>query len=277
MATDRRHHFRSAPDGARSALVGAGHIVGKHAHVHERTLTGYACVHIVAGGGTFRSPGHGEQAVVAGDLLLLFPGVAHSYASARPGDWTEWWLMFSGPVFSALVDDGVLTPDRPLRRPGVHPELVAEFDALVEARRAAGIQREAELVARTHLLLTRLHLADPDDRGADPDLIARACAELERDLHRPLDLQRLADDLGYSYERFRKLFTAATGTPPARWRQERRIDRAKALLADDRLGMAAVAERLGYCDVYFFSRQFRLITGKPPGRYRREDLGVSPR
>jgi len=34
-----------------------------------------------------------------------------------------------------------------------------------------------------------------------------------------------------------------------------------------------IAARLGYNDVYFFSRQFRLITGVPPAIYRRSRQG----
>lgn len=45
--------------------------------------------------------------------------------------------------------------------------------------------------------------------------------------------------------------------------------RARALLADTDLTLAALAARLGCENPYFFSRQFKQQVGVPPGVYRR--------
>ncbi len=33
--------------------------------------------------------------------------------------------------------------------------------------------------------------------------------------------------------------------------------------------LEGIAERAGYCDLYFFSRQFRQLTGQTPGVFRK--------
>lgn len=272
MAEPRSVYFHGQRDAGLGTLLGAGHIPGKTGACTRRRLDCHACVHLVAGDGFFTAGDRPEVRVSAGDLLLLFPGVEHSYGPGIAGLWEEWWLMFSGRLFTVLQEAGILTPERPVWRVPPSPMLAAEFDRLVEDRRATDPAREAELAARTLLLLTRMHGAA--QRSAAPDdLIAAACALLGQHLERPLDLPGVAARLGLSYERFRKIFVARTGRPPARWRMERRIDRAKALLEDPRLTLAAVAERLGYCDVYFFARQFRQVAGITPGRFRSVTLG----
>jgi AraC-like DNA-binding protein len=47
-----------------------------------------------------------------------------------------------------------------------------------------------------------------------------------------------------------------------------RIHAARALLAGSDLPIKAVAEKLGYTDVFFFTRQFRRYTGVTPGAFR---------
>ncbi len=275
--TDRSAHFRHGSSLGSGALVGAGEIRGKVHVCRDRTLEDWAAVYLVAGGGWFADEATPRRAVAAGDLLLLAPGIRHSYVPGVPGEWSEYWMTFCGEIFAVLGRAGILDPARPVLRPGVVPELVAAFDALVGARIAAAARarsaedarrEEAQLAAEAHLLLTRLVRSDGGGAADDgPPWVAEACVRLAADLQRPLDLARLAAGCGLSYERFRKAFAAAVGEPPARYRLRRRIDRAKTLLTGGAT-IADTAEALGFCDVYFFSRQFRAATGTTPARFR---------
>ncbi len=60
--------------------------------------------------------------------------------------------------------------------------------------------------------------------------------------------------------------------PHWRWLAERRIERAKELLADIRLSLTDVAQTLGYSGQTTFGEAIRRATGMTPGRYRREVL-----
>lgn len=273
---DRGVHFRHGPSLGCGALVGAGEIRGKVHDCRDRTLDDWAAVYLVAGGGWFADESTPRRTVAAGDLLLLAPGIRHSYVPGTPGGWSEYWMTFSGEIFEALRRAGILDPPRPVLRPGVVPELITAFDALVGARIAAAARarsaedarlEEAQLAAEAHLLLVRLVRSEGAAATDGPPWIAEACTRLAADLQRPLDPVRLAARCGLSYERFRKAFAAAVGEPPARYRLHRRIDRAKTLLIGG-ASIAETAEALGFCDAYFFSRQFRAITGTTPARFR---------
>jgi AraC-like DNA-binding protein len=60
-----------------------------------------------------------------------------------------------------------------------------------------------------------------------------------------------------------------TGFSPTRWVIRCRVERAAVLLRDTPMKIAAIAEACGYADVYFFARQFRQVTGRTPGAWRR--------
>ncbi len=52
--------------------------------------------------------------MVAGDLLVLFPGIPHAYGPLPGTRWDEFALFFGGPVFNAWLDIPPLDPTRPV-------------------------------------------------------------------------------------------------------------------------------------------------------------------
>jgi AraC-like DNA-binding protein len=80
----------------------------------------------------------------------------------------------------------------------------------------------------------------------------------------------LARKFGYSQRHFRRLFFQAHGKTPGQTQIEARIDRAKKLLMDSVLNITEIAFSLKYENVFYFSRQFRQVTGLSPVNFRRQ-------
>ena len=255
-------------------LIGSGEIQNKRNGTQGRVLAHHAVVYLTGGGGWYEDPRSGRQAIRAGDLLVLFPGLEHSYWPDPPDAWAEYWLMFSGPLFRTLEQEGLLAPTRPVWHPGLAAAFVADFSALHAAFNAP-VRETAVLDAQVHLLLARLAQAAQAADGGQPAWLAASCAALSRELRTPPDLARIAKQAGMSYERFRKVFSSATGMPPQRWRLHRRIDQAKHLLMTG-MAIPEVAETLGFCDEFFFSRQFRQVSGTTPAAFRGRGRGSTP-
>ena len=99
--------------------------------------------------------------------------------------------------------------------------------------------------------------------------LAPVLAAVEADLGREsLDLPRLARIAGLSPSRFHAVFRSAFGVAPSRWLQERRLARARELLAGSDLPVHQVAEQAGFNDPFHFSRLFKRRQGVPPAEYR---------
>jgi len=99
--------------------------------------------------------------------------------------------------------------------------------------------------------------------------LAPVLSAVESDLgHDRLDLPRLARIAGLSPSRFHAVFRAAFGVAPARWIQERRLGRARELLAGSELPVQEVAQRAGFQDPFHFSRLFKRREGLAPVAYR---------
>jgi len=98
----------------------------------------------------------------------------------------------------------------------------------------------------------------------------RAAREFIDDYHRDptLDVQTVASHLGISTEYLRRAFQRIEGISCIDAITARRIDHAKVLLRSESIPIAEVAERSGFRDPAYFSRQFRRYVGMTPREYR---------
>jgi AraC-like DNA-binding protein/quercetin dioxygenase-like cupin family protein len=240
----------------------------------DRVMSDYVLVYVLRGSGTF-TDWHGRaHAVAAGDAIQMPAGKRHSVVQTPDGQWAEAYLVLDGPLSRRLAELGVIDEARPLLRPGVDATLVEPFDALVSDYATAAdsamplaLARATHLVAHAHALDRRAALpADPYAAAVE-----RACDLLGRDVHRRADVAALLAPAaaGLSYERFRKIFRARTGHSPHDYRIRRRVDRAKALIHQERLSNKQVAYALGYPDPFTFSKQFKQVVGVSPEQFRR--------
>lgn len=89
-------------------------------------------------------------------------------------------------------------------------------------------------------------------------------------LSREITLEDMAHAAGMSLFHFSREFRKSMGTSPHRYLMIRRIERAKDLLANQRLSILDVALECGFKDPSHFSRVFRSIVGETPRAYRAE-------
>jgi AraC family transcriptional regulator len=68
---------------------------------------------------------------------------------------------------------------------------------------------------------------------------------------------------------FARAFKQAFGVPPHRYHIGRRIERAKALLAEQDNSVTEIARAVGFAETSSFSAAFRKTTGSAPSDYRR--------
>ncbi len=262
--------FRHALNRKTAAVISAGHIHAKPQDnfTNQRDLMAYALVYVTGGSGHYEDLQNGAFPVAPGDVLVLFPGLRHSYWPTP--QWHESFVTFQGNIFQQLERDGLLKRTEPVWKPGLAPTLIASFNRLIHDFITNQLPSDAIMTARIHVLIAEiLDLHDSQRLSSVGGNFGRsASALLEQELERELDLPAIADQFHLSYERFRKRFTAEVGVSPVRYRLLRRIDLAKTLLAEH-LPIKAIAERLGYCDLYFFSRQFKQVTGQTPAEFRR--------
>lgn len=122
-------------------------------------------------------------------------------------------------------------------------------------------------VVKTYAGLPPLGVAK---RGGLAPWQGRRAAEMMRErLDGNVHLSDLARECGLSVSHFTRAFRKSFGMSPYRWLLERRIDRAKALLATSEISIAGIAMQSGFSDQAAFTRAFGRIVGDSPARWRR--------
>ncbi len=135
----------------------------------------------------------------------------------------------------------------------------------------------ARVKALVHLSIAAALEALPAERARRVLRIHEGQGELLAVLHyidehltEPMSNARLAEIAQSSESRFIRRFREATGRTPARYVQERRLERASELLVSTEYSIDRIAEATGFANRYYFTRVFTQRMGLPPGRYRSE-------
>lgn len=141
-------------------------------------------------------------------------------------------------------------------------ERLRGFDA---DRRGAATLAEAELV---HAFVLRLCQLLDEGRARAASAVERAMDDL---VERPCDpepLGRLCQRHGVSREHLARVFARRHGMPPGAWLTERRLERARALLAGTTTAVAEIARRCGFASGHHLARCLRRSDGCGPRRLR---------
>lgn len=83
-------------------------------------------------------------------------------------------------------------------------------------------------------------------------------------LHQPIDVQQLSENLYVSYSWFRKVFKEQTGEAPAEYHLNRRLQKAGELLGGTDLSIRTISEELGFKNQNHFSALFKRKIGHAP-------------
>lgn len=153
-----------------------------------------------------------------------------------------------------------------------------------EAARTAALDRDRAYL-RVHSILydivDRLYYARvQDERGVwsfegesrekrnDPSFYDQVCGYLSARLSRKVTIPEIARHFGLSVPGLFKKFARETSESPKRTFAKLRMEQAKGLLIQGE-PLKSIADRMGFCDAYHFSKAFKQYSGSSPREYLR--------
>ncbi len=197
--------------------------------------------------------GHDETEPLG--IVYLHFDVLRAGTPASPGRTADW------PEFFELAD-------------------VAYWDAMTRrlVQLAAQDSRTAAALLKGALEdLLRCPSLDEMSAGQAPTRHERRISEITARLSLDTsDLPTVADlakEAGLGMAHFSRVFRRFTGQSPKEFLLRSRLARAQHFLRETAMTVTEIADRLGYADVFFFSRQFKQKTGLSPLAYRSQRSG----
>jgi len=243
-----------------------------------RTLKNFCMTLTIDGSAFYESPVGGSHTLGPGDMVIVFPDVPHVYGPSKGRHWTEFFVDFDGPVFSLLCQTGMIDPAHPI----FHVEPVEYWQRrlreIVESPLRGGPELVSVRVCQFCQFLVdaiahhKGYLAGAENLAWLDNakvLLDDFSAEKSPDPH------QIAEQISMSYETFRKKFGHLTGLSPGAYRIHRAIDRAAHLLIEQReIPLKQVAGKFGFCNEFYFSKQFKKIIGVSPSEFRHRFFGA---
>ena len=264
MARGRFTMHRCAVPGIEAVEAASRHSFARH--THDRFGIG-----VIERGAQRSLSGRGPVEAGSGDVITVNPGEVHDGAPIGDAG-RAWRIVYLDP---ALVAEAAADITGGRRRayefmspvvadPRAGRRVRGLFDALTDDRHPDGDGRwEALLLPLLALLGDR---AGDDGRPPAPDAIAVAREMIDDDPAAPLALADLARACGLSRYQLIRAFAKTTGMTPHAYLVQRRIDRARALIADG-VSLAEAAAGSGFADQSHMTRVFVGKYGLSPGVY----------
>jgi AraC-like DNA-binding protein len=236
-----------------------------------RVLSEYQILYISKGKGTFRSDSTKKTTIEKGNVILLFPGQWHSYCPSKECGWNEYYIGFEGIAIDTLLKNDFINSTNQILDIGVNEDLVNLYASAIQ------VAKEDKKSAQQYLSGIVLHiigmiLSYSQNRNFEINntgqIIEKAKIIMTENIHRQIDIQEIAANLGTSYSWFRKAFKEFTGYAPAQYFQELKLRKAKELLAETNHSIKEIAFKLDFSSYEYFLSFFRKRVGQTPLAYR---------
>lgn len=225
-----------------------------------------------------RGEGHSQSRDVADCAYSVIPaGSAFSWTTEGPVDFAH--IYFAPSTLDHVIAEAF---DRDPSRI-TFGDALGEEDLLTGSLALALIDElsgddanRAYLDDLMHLLLCRMlrlhaNVHDITDRARHalaPFRLRRAFEFIEENIAAPIGVTEMATASGVSPYHFSRAFRQTTGRPPYAYLLDRRIAKAKALLAESDASLTTIARQCGFTSLSQFSRMLRRDTGITPTRFR---------
>ena len=120
------------------------------------------------------------------------------------------------------------------------------------------------------VLVDALCMAENAKNPQSVSKIAPAVEYINKHFKEEINYTSLASLCAFSASHFRKIFVQEMQMPPTVYREKVRCEVAKGMLISDIFTITEIADELGYCDIFHFSKEFKKQTGFSPSVYKKQ-------
>lgn len=200
-------------------------------------------------------------------LIIWSRGQSHYYGNDQQ-PWRHSWIHCDGTLVRQAIGDARLRMDKPMQLsdPGLveHHLLGMHHELSEHAQPDAGILGN---LLRNFLLDVARHVRRRATPSV-PDALLQLKRHLEIEFDQPTRLNELATRVGLTPQHLCSAFKRWFGVPPMDYLIQLRLHHAAHLLRDQNMSVTDVARRVGYDNLFHFSKLFTRRYGINPSKLR---------
>jgi AraC-like DNA-binding protein len=272
IARARRFHIDLDPDPALPlAVVSGGREHCQPDYEIRRPGFDYWALEFVAEGEGTLVLDHRSYRLEAGTIFSYGPDIPQHITTDSRQALVKYFIDFAGRRGGELLREFGPAPGRVMQTaaPG---EVLAVFDELVRCgMRSSPLQQRMAGLLLEYLIVKIGESSVPHGEASSPAFANyRRCRQAIEDGWRELhSLGEIADACHLDPAYLCRLFKRFDHVTPYQFLLRLKMNHAAALLRVPNSTVKAVADAVGFHDVFHFSRVFKRIHGLPPGRYGR--------
>ena len=235
-----------------------------------RVLPEFQIVYVSEGKGSFSTAGKQYQ-VKAGSILLILPGMQHSYKPVYETGWHEYWVGFTGEFFFKLLEKGILSPDYVFFEIGMRDSIALFFNHIFDEVQLQKPLYQFKACAAIFSLISEVisYERRQEQPSYHQQVVEKAKCIMESNIFGSVNVAGIAFHTGMSASGLNKIFKIYTSMTLYQYYIQIKIHKAKELLEQQEdLPIKEIAAKLGFNDQYYFSRLFKNKTGIAPSQWR---------
>jgi AraC-like DNA-binding protein len=255
---------------ARCGIIGVDAVSADTSHAFGRHTHDQFGIGVILRGAQKSMSGRGIVEAEAGDVITVNPGEVHD-GSPLGESGRAWSMLYfdpaalAGPII-ALTDGNADSAE--LAHPAMRDATAANYFLSLFRTMTDPHGGHSEIQGRENLLLLLARLIERRnrERAGAPKAIEQARARIDDDPAAPLSLGELAAIGGVSQFQLLRGFSKMTGLTPHAYLVQRRLQRARKMIADGTT-LADAAQAAGFADQSHMTRIFVRTYGMSPGVY----------
>ena len=265
-------HFKPGMSKSPLGTVYSGAILidepaGKSAKMHQ--LGWYQLILVLQGKGFYRDTQGRDFALRPGHCLITSPDVPHHCSASPEHTWSRITISFNGALFDTLHQNGAI---KCMDQPVLLTPLTRWYRKFYNLLQWKGVTRFGPMgyLGRFLTFLGDIPFEKPKaENDGRPDWLTTALASIEAaDPTIPLPVRQIAQKCEIGYFTFRHQFSRFMGYGPSEYHKNLRIKTACELLANGGESFKQIALQLGYCNEFYFSKNFKAKTGLSPRQFK---------
>lgn len=229
----------------------------------SRNFDGF--IFITDGDGTF-TDASGEHRLKRGSVMLLEENSSYIFKGGKNGISyiTMGFALHPEGGFTALGLPTFIDTEK-------HPYILKQAEDMLKLweNRSPFYIMESRLLAE-RILLDLINICQSVASGFEfGGRLSPALAFINQNYDKNITNEQLSALCDLSTTHFRRLFKEQMGLSPMQYRENIRLHWAIKLLESQMFTISEVADKLGYSDIYHFSKVIKRHTGNPPSYYKK--------
>lgn len=246
----------------------------KYQYKKGRIANEFKLIYITSGSGFIHFDGRKEIEIQKGNILFVFPNQKYEYYHNKESEWKEYFIRFEADILYDKFVRTYFTDDNQVVDIGFNEELVKIFQRSIDVVRNA---LNSSQVYLSGMLLHILGLIISESKyqakaKIESQMIEQAKTIMTENIFEKLNLNDLAYKLNVSYSALRMKFKQYTGTSPAKYFSELRLNKSKELLIETNYSGKEIAFMLQFSNHQHFITSFKKSIGKSPSEFKQSYL-----